>query len=148
MLKTIAIAVLGGVLIVGAGQVAKAAEFKAIPSIALRGEYNDNIFFTRDETISDYIGTGSPGLEIINRTERLNLNLNGAFHFIRYEDADELDSDDYDAQGRIRYQLTPVLTGSAGAAYIKDSRPDREIEETGLVQDVRTRRRQRYNGGL
>jgi len=148
MLKTIAVAVLGSALIIGSGLNAGADEFKLIPSVAIRGEYNDNIFFDRDDAVNDYIGTASPGLEIINRTERLDLNLNGYYHIIRYKDTGDLDTEDYDGRGKISYQFTPRFSGSAAAAYIKDSRPDRDVVETGLVQNARIRRRQRYDGGL
>ena len=148
MLKTVAVAVLGSGLIIGFGWNAGADELKVIPSVALRGEYNDNVFFDEDNEESDYIGTASPGLEIIERTERLDMNLNGHYHIIRYKDAGDLDAEDYDGRGKISYQFTPVFRGSAAAAYIKDSRPDRDIDETGLVQSARTRRRQSYDGGL
>ena len=148
MLKKIAIAVLGSWLIVGLCLHAGAAEFKVIPSVALKGEYNDNIFFDEDNEESDYIGTVTPGLEIINRTERLDLNLNGHYRIIRYRDQGDLDADDYDGRGLVKYSLTPILRLTAGAFYDKSTQPDRDVVETGLVQNQRTRRRQRYNGGL
>ena len=148
MLKAIAVAVLGSGLIIGLGLNAGADEFKVIPSVTLRGEYNDNVFFDEDNEDSDYIGKVSPGLEIIDRTERLNLNLNGRFHIIRYRDAGDLDAEDYDGRGAISYQFTPVFRGSASAAYVKDSSAGRDIDETGLVQSTDTRRRQSYGAGF
>ena len=148
MLRAIATAVLGSWLIIGFGLNAGAAEFKVIPSVALKGEYNDNVFFDEDNEESDYIGTASPGLEIINRTERLDLNLNGHYRIIRYKDAGELDAEDYDGSGRLNYRLTPILLFTGGALYDKSTQPDRDVVETGLIQNRRTRHRQRYNGGL
>ena len=148
MLKTIAIVVLAGGLILGFGWNAEAAEFKVIPSVALKGEYNDNVFFDEDNEKSDYIGTVSPGLEIINRTERLDLNLDGHYRIIRYQDQGDLDAEDYDGRGRLKFKMTPILLFTAGALYDKSTQPDRDVVETGLIQNRKTRRRQRYNGGL
>ena len=119
-----------------------------IPSLALGGEYNDNVFFDEDNEESDYIGTVAPGLEIINRTERLDLNLNGHYRVIRYRDKGELDAEDYDGRGLLKYYLTPILLFTGGAHYDKSTQPDRDVVETGLVQNRKTRRRQRYNDGL
>ncbi|MGD9122696.1 MAG: outer membrane beta-barrel protein [Desulfobacterales bacterium] len=148
MMKKTAIAVLVGCLMAGFGPEGWAAEFKVIPSLVLRGQYNDNIFFDAENEESDYIGTVKPGLEIINRTERLDLSLAGHYRVIRYRDQGELDAEDYDGRGRLKYNLTPVLRLNAGALYDKSTQPDRDVVETGLIQNQRTRRRQRYNGGL
>ena len=49
------------------------AEFNLIPSLAVREEYNDNIFFSYSDTIDDFITTVSAGLELTERTEQLDL---------------------------------------------------------------------------
>ena len=122
----------------GFGLNAGAAEFKVIPSVALKGEYNDNVFFDEDDQISDYIGTVTPGLEIINRTERLDLNLNGHYRIIRYKDAGELDAEDYDGSGRLSYSLTPVLRLNAGALYDKSTQPDRDVVYGPVDSDLQS----------
>ena len=63
-----------------------ADEFKLIPSIAVRGEYNDNIFYTADDTEDDFITTISAGLELIERTERVDLNLSALVSPFFYDD--------------------------------------------------------------
>ena len=125
-----------------------ADEFKVIPSVALKGEYNDNIFFSENNKEDDFIGTLSPGLEIIERTERLDLNLSGAAHIIEYADNDELSGVDFDTMGLFKFGLTPKLDFRANALYDKTTQPDRDIVADGLVQNDRTRRRQRYGAGL
>ncbi len=140
------------ILIIGAAVLSAvnstADEFKVLPSLSLKGEYNDNIFFSESNKEDDYIGILSPGLEIIERTERLDLNLTGAAHIIEYADNDELSGLDYDAKGRFKYSLTPRLNFRASALYDKSTQPDRDIVEAGLVQNDKTRRRQQYSGGL
>lgn len=148
MPKTIAMAVVGSWLMIVFGLNAIADEFKVIPSVSLKGEYNDNIFFSEGDEEDDYIGTISPGIEIIERTERLDLNLAGFAHVIEYAHNDEISGTDYDGRGRLKYGLTPRLLLNAGALYDKSTQPDRDVVETGLIQGDKTRRRQRYSGGL
>jgi hypothetical protein len=128
MLKTAAI-VLSVILLVMVTEIeVEADEFKVTSSVGLKGEYNDNIFFSE--------------------TERLDLNLAGFLHVIEYAHNDELSGTDYDGRGRLKYSLAPRLLLNAGALYDKSTQPDRDVVETGLIQNDKTRRRQRYNGGL
>jgi len=123
-----------------------ADEFKLIPSISVREEYNDNIFFDDTQEIDDWITTISPGLELIDKTERLDLNLSARGHGVKYGQSDELDDFDQDYSGNISYRVTSVLRVSAGAGYTVDSRADRDIETTGLV--LSSDERKRYSGRL
>jgi len=123
-----------------------ADEFKLIPSISVREEYNDNIFFDDHGEIDDWITTISPGLKLIDRTDRLDLNLSALGHGIVYADNDDLNDFDQDYSGNISYRMTPQLRVSAGAGYTVDNRRDRDIETTGLV--LSTKERKRYNGSL
>ena len=47
-----------------------ADDFNFTPSLGVRGEYNDNIFYTSNNAEDDSITTIIAGLELINRTER------------------------------------------------------------------------------
>ena len=123
-----------------------ADEFKLIPSISVREEYNDNIFFDDHGEIDDWITTISPGLKLIERTDRLDLNLSALGHGIVYADNDDLNDFDQDYSGNISYRITPQLRVSADAGYKVDSRRDRDIETTGLVMSSKDRKR--YRGGL
>jgi hypothetical protein len=126
----------------------RGAEFKLIPSLALQGEYNDNIFFTSKNKVDDYIATVTPGLELIDRTENLDLNLLGRVPILRYLDNTELNHVDQNYRGRVRYSLTPNWGVSGEAGYLEDSRPDRDILVTGLVVRPTIRRRQNYGAGI
>ncbi len=115
------------------------------PFVALRQEYNDNIFFTDTDETDDFIATISPGLELTNRTERLDTRLSAQINNLIYYDNTELNSVDQDYTGRLRYRMTPRMDVSAEAGYTRDSRSDRDIEETGLVLSTATRHRQHYS---
>lgn len=116
--------------------------FNLIPSIALRQEYNDNIFFTESAEIDDFITTVSPGLEIEQRTERLDARVSGRVDGLLYFDHDELNDLDQNYAGRVEYQFTPRMRGSVDASYLRDSRADRDIDISGLVLGTDIRRRQ------
>jgi hypothetical protein len=120
-------------------------EFALTPSVAVRGEYDDNIFYTSEDEESDYILTITPGLELKERTERLKLKLSGEVAPFFYQDNTDLDEVDQDYRGRVDYQFTPRFNGRADVFYIVDHRPDRDTLTTGLVQNVD--QRQRYHGG-
>jgi len=125
-----------------------ADEFKLIPSISVRQEYNDNILYTsRDET-DDWITTISPGLEMIQRTEQLDLNLSAIVSPIFYADHSDFDEVDQNYGARGSYQISPLLGVNATARYDESNRPDRDIETTGMVESVDERKRQEYGLGF
>ena len=74
-------------------------EFKLIPSLALKEEYNDNIFFTEKARADDFITTVTPGLELIDRTEKVDVNLVARAHVLRYVNNTGLDNVDQNYLG-------------------------------------------------
>lgn len=61
-----------------------------IPRLSLGLEYNDNIFFTASQPISDYIVLLSPGLNFRHESSRLNLELDYSFESTFYADNPDL----------------------------------------------------------
>jgi hypothetical protein len=125
-----------------------ADEFKLIPSISVREEFNDNIFGTPSDTVNDFITTISPGLELIERTERLDLNLLAIVSPFYYADHSDLDDVDQNYRGKIGYQISELTGINADAGYNVSNRPDRDIETTGLVESNARRKRQDYGLGF
>jgi len=123
-----------------------ADEFKLIPSIAVRGEYNDNIFYTADDTEDDFITTISAGLELIERTERVDLNLSALVSPFFCNDYNELDDVDQNYRGRGSYKINPSFKVNANALYDVSNRRDRDVETTGIV--VSNDKRKRGAAGL
>lgn len=126
---------------------AGAEGFNLIPRIALREEYNDNIFFSVNDRANDLITTVSPGLSLLDQTERLDLALTGVLDGIIYADNSELDAVDQHYVGNVAYRVTERFGVLSDAGYIKDSRPDRDILETGLVQGAEPRKRAFFSLG-
>jgi hypothetical protein len=122
-------------------------DFQLKPYLSIRGEYNDNIFFVSEDEVDDYLLVISPGIELIERTERLNVRLSAEVAPFFYKDNSDLDDVDQDYRGRIGYQFTPRFNGRADAFFIVDNRPDRDILTTGLVQGVDQRKRYHFGAG-
>ena len=112
--------------------------------LGAREEYNDNIFFTSDDTVDDFSTTLSGGLKFLNQTERADLQLSGILGRLIYSKEKDLDATDQAYKGRFGYKFTPRLGASVDAAYTKDSRPDRDVAESGLILSTVPRQIQNY----
>lgn len=108
-------------------------DIEIVPSIALKQEYNDNIDFDTDDPEDDFITTLTPGMALERRTERWNAGLSASLSALSYADNSDLNTVDQHYNGRLSYQLTPRMSVSGEAGYTIDSRPDRDIETTGLT---------------
>jgi hypothetical protein len=117
-------------------------------SLGAGGKYNDNIFFTSDNEIDDYITMLSGGLEFINRSERLDLSFSGRAVNQDYADSDDLDGLDQNYKGRLGYWLASHLKATLEGSFSRDTQPDRDIEVTGLVLGTATRDTQQYGLGI
>lgn len=109
-----------------------AAELKLMPSIALKEEYNDNIFLDINNKQSDFITTYTPSLEISGATEQRSLSLLTGINGLVYNSNSALDAVDFFIKGGFNYKYDPRLAVSAGVSYVQDSRPDR-IDQSGLA---------------
>jgi len=120
-------------------------EIKFTPFASLKQEFNDNIFLDSHDKQSDFISTFSPGIELSDRSERLDAALSLRISGILYARSEDLDAIDQDYRGRFGYLLTPRTRVTGSAAYTLDSRPDRDVETTGLVLGAVKRHRQSYS---
>jgi hypothetical protein len=136
MLAALAVPLAAGVLC--------ADERKLTPSIALRQEYNDNIFFDDRDEEDDFVTRLRPGIEFVNRTERLDLKLAGFLTPYLYWDKDELNAVDQDYSGRVSWRATPLASIGAEAAVRVDHQPDRDVLTTGLAYGDNRRLQQTY----
>ena len=120
-------------------------ELKVVPSIALREDFNDNIFFDVNHPVDDFTTTIQAGLKITDRTEVLDSELMALISPFFYHDNDDLNDIDQEYRGRFDYQFAPRFGMSANAGFKVDNRPDRDIYDTGQIYD--SSRRFRYTGG-
>lgn len=122
-----------------------AADYQLITSVAAIYEYNDNIRLNADNELSDSIYTVAPKLEVVRNGERLSVRADGMAEIYRYQDFDEFDDTDQWYNGYLEYQYTERWQLAAEGHVSDDSRPDRDIEETGEV--LSNVRRKRLNTG-
>jgi hypothetical protein len=116
--------------------------------LGAKEEYNDNIFFTFDDPVDDYITTLSGGLKFLNQTERTDLYLSGIVERLIYSSEKDLDATDQYYKGRFGYKFTERLGAKVDAAYSKDSRPDRDVAASGLILSTVPRQIQNYGGAV
>ncbi len=119
-------------------------EFKLTPTLAIKEEYDDNIFYSSTDTQKDFITTISPGLLLKNKTERMDISLSGRLEHRFYSSHKDFNATDQYYEGIGKYALTPRLNLSGKALFSLDSRPDRDIETTGLMLTSVKRDRQNY----
>jgi hypothetical protein len=129
-------------------KIARTDDFQVIPSLSARQEYNDNIFLSEEDPIDDFITTLSGGLEVFERTERLDSSLSARVARLFYADNTELNEVDQFYRGQINYRMTPKLDFGGNAAYIVDHRPDRDVAVSGLPLGPQRRLRLDVAGNL
>lgn len=108
-------------------------EFRIIPSIALREAYNDNIYFSTSDRVQSWTTTITPGLELTDRTEKMDLGLSAIVGINRYTDEPSLNSIDQHYKGRLGYTFDPTVNMQAETGWSRTSSPDRDIATTGIV---------------
>ena len=122
-----------------------ADEFKLTPSVGVRESYDDNLFFSTQNEVDDFITRIFGGLDLLNRTERLDLNLSAKADGLLYADNTDLNDVEQFYKAGIGYRITEAVKFGANAGYSRDSRPDRDIATTGFV--FSGVKRQRWNAG-
>ena len=116
-------------------------EFRLVPSISVKEEYNDNILFDTDGAKKDFITTISPSLEMVNNTEKLETDLLARLNRFDYADNREFSATDQLYDGKFRYHATPLFNISTEAGYVRDSQPDRDIVTSGIILSAVPRNR-------
>lgn len=115
------------------------------PSIDFRQEVTDNLLYEADNPVDDAVSTVAPELALLNRSGNLTAAMSSRLIFIRHFEHSEFDSTDRSFSGRLGYQWSPRWGLSVSANHSRDSRSDRDFEETGLVQTTDIRRQTRLS---
>ena len=110
-----------------------ADEFRLVPSIAVKEEYNSNILLSTYDVKSDFLTTISPGIEMVDRTDRLDTDLLVRLDRLEYADNRDFSSTNQTYNGKLRYLITPLFSVSAEAGYVRNSNPTLNIETTGIA---------------
>lgn len=115
-------------------------EVRLVPSLTLQEEYNDNIFFTATGEKRAFISSISPAVGLSGRSERLDARLTARLDGLLYEGNGSLNSIDQAYSGRLGYRLTEMVQVGMDGRFTRESRPDRSIESTGLVEAIKSSR--------
>ena len=127
---------------------AMAQDITLVPSLDIRGEYDDNVLFERTNEIDDYLAMIGPALSLDYASELLNLESIIGVDFLRYADQTDLNTENerYELNGGYRFKERWTLNGNF--SYIKDTTLESELQETGLVNVREDRHRYNAGGGL
>ena len=119
----------------------QSADYKLITSVAGIYEYNDNIFLSDDNVVSDSIYTVAPRLEWIRAGERFTVRADGKAEFYHYEGNDALDDTDQWYNTSLDFRPTERWQVFIQGHVSDDNRPERDLETTGLVlSNIRRKR--------
>lgn len=151
--RTIELAALAVLLAAAMNVPATAADLTVVPSLALEGRWDSNIFNTSSDETSDYIFRARPALAAVITVFESSLTLSGGFEFERYADNSELDDETAAADLRLSIseplQVTPRFSLRPSAKLVETVDPNRrnqlvtleeETPESGPVETVVTRR--------
>jgi hypothetical protein len=123
----------------------EADEFRLLPFFSQNLSYNDNILLESSNIQHDFISTTSGGLHLLDKTERLNLDVSARIAQVLYRDNTDFNSTNQFYLGSLRYSLTPKLSLSTRGTYVLDSQPDSQLDVTGLA--LTAAREKRYSFG-
>lgn len=112
---------------------AGAYDFRLTPSVGVREEYNNNLFFSETGREEDWLLTVSPGVDASWKTERTEAGFGARLEWQDYQDNSDLDATDYSLSGRFSHRLSTEFLLSGTGSFRKESRPDRHFEEAGQV---------------
>jgi len=112
---------------------ARADDFRLLPSVSQALQYNDNVFVTPNNKVHDFISNTTGSLELFDATEKLNFDVSAQLTQNLYENNTRLNSTDGLGNGSVRYAVNPQLSLSGAGSYSRTSQPDQELLTTGLV---------------
>lgn len=126
---------------------AMAVEITIKPLLIIKGEYDDNVGFSRDYERDDFIAIIGPALNLEYRTEKLSLKSGIGVDFYRYGDIKELDTEKKAFDLSAFYSITEKIGLNGSVSYLMDTTLQSELEETGLVNFRSDRERLTFQGG-
>ena len=110
----------------------EAAEWSLLPSIGVKGVYNDNLVLTPRPHNATYGYWVSPGAEFAGKTERLEVSGRVAADYVSYYGGEKTDFTNIHLPVTVRYKTEKDLLGFTGG-FIRDNTLMSELLTTGLV---------------
>jgi hypothetical protein len=118
------------------------------PSLSLSEEYNDNLFLTQSDRISDFISYVSPGIDLSAKSINTILNLSYTPTFSFYSSHNDLNETAHNINANGTFTLSDRLSSNLTGSYVRSSETNdiRAIPDIGPVT-VRTERQYLAIGG-
>jgi hypothetical protein len=132
-----------GLLASGTGG-ARADDVTIAPTLGVKQEYNDNLFYNTDKT-GDFMTTCAPGIDLRDRSERLDALLSTSVKGVRFWQNSRYSTVDYTLFANTRYRVAPRLEISATAEYDRFSGPSKEVGPAAIVINTVRRYHQYYS---
>lgn len=128
------------------GTTANAAHTDIVPSLTLKEEFNDNIFFSVTSPTRAFMTVVSPDLDVTSSTETTKLLLNVGVDAFLYQDNRDgkTTAVNHSLRGQARSKPMPRLAIGSSLAYRVSNQPDQAIEQSGVVLNATRRKRQSY----
>ncbi len=106
---------------------------RLVPFIGVKEQYNSNILFVTEKQgpQKDFVSIISPGIEMVDRTSRLDTDLLVQLDRLDYSRDSELSATNQAYNGKLAYRATPLLNIVAGAGYSINSNPTLDPGEQG-----------------
>ncbi len=117
---------------IGGASYGEAAEWSVLPSIGVKGVYNDNLILTPFPHEATYGYWVSPAAEFAGKTERLEVSGRLAADFVTYYGGQEDRFTNFFLPLTVRYKTETDLLGVTGG-FIRDNTLMAELETTGVV---------------
>ena len=117
----------------------RADQFSLIPSVAEKLEYTDNLLITPTNKLSDFISTTSGGLQLLDKSELMSLDVSARLDQREYRDNPTFDATDEYFQGTLGFTLSPKLSVSLNGSYTRSSLPEEFFLTSGIVLNTTTK---------
>ena len=100
-------------------------DFSLVPSLGVKGEYNSNILLVTEAAgvKKDFVSIVSPGIQMVDRTGRLDTDLSAHLDRLDYSKHHYLSATNHAYSGKFSYRATPLFNISAGGGYSINSNP-------------------------
>jgi len=118
-----------GLILLGRGE---AAEWSIVPSLGVKGVYNDNLLLTTLPHNATYGYWVSPAAEFSGKTERLEINSKVASDFVSYYGGEVTNFTNLHFPLAVRYRTEQDQLGFTGG-FVRDNTLISELLTTGLV---------------
>ena len=119
-----------------------------LPALGVSGQYEDNVYFTATDKVSDYSSIVAPSLNIDYYTERSKLRGSGDLQIINYTDERDLNTVNQNFRLNGDTRITERWLTDVKLRYVKDTLFDSQLLETGQIYGAGREDRKRYDAGV